>query len=84
MNRIFKPPFSISGPISQGRERCQFPFLLPFLLHEKSTLVPVGSAGERSGGVRKVPYGAARSEFDRAAPSACVGKAVFGSSDRLE
>ena len=60
MNRILKPPFSISGAISQGRERCQFPFLLPFLLHEKSTLVPVGSAGERLGGARKVPYGAAR------------------------
>ena len=70
MNRIFEPPFSISGALSQGREKCQF----PFLLDEKSTLVPVGSAGERLGGVRKVPYGAARSNSERAAPSACVGK----------
>ena len=47
---------------------------IPFLLDEKSTVVPVGSAGERSGGARKVPYGAARSNSERAAPSACVGK----------
>ena len=47
---------------------------IPFLLDEKPTVVPVGSAGERSGGARKVPYGAARSNSERAAPSACVGK----------
>jgi hypothetical protein len=28
MDRIFKPPFSMTGAISQDRERCQFPFLL--------------------------------------------------------
>jgi hypothetical protein len=76
MNRIFKPPFSIRGAISQGREKCQFPILLvfPFLLDEKPTVVPVGSAGEQSGRARKVPYGAARSNSERAAPSACVGR----------
>ena len=47
---------------------------IPFLLDEKPTVVPGGSAGERSGGARKVPYGAARSNSERAAPSACVGK----------
>ena len=30
---------------------------IPFLLDKKPTVVPVGSAGERSGGARKVPYG---------------------------
>ena len=47
---------------------------IPFLLDEKPTVVPVGSAGERSGGARKVPYRAARSNSERAAPSACVGR----------
>jgi hypothetical protein len=37
-----------------------------------------GSAGERSGGARKVPYCAARSNSERAAPSACVGKRFSG------
>ena len=46
---------------------------IPFLLDEKPTVVPGGSAGERSGGARKVPYGAARSNSERAAPSARVG-----------
>jgi len=43
--------FSMAGAISQDRESCQF----PFLVDEKPTFVPGGSAGERSGGVRKVP-----------------------------
>src|SRR5215470_20336185 len=30
---------------------------IPFLVDEKPTVVTVGSAGERSGGARKVPYG---------------------------
>ena len=47
---------------------------IPFLLDKKPTVVPGGSAGERSGGARKVPYGAARSNSERTAPSACVGK----------
>src|SRR5262245_48286481 len=47
---------------------------IPFLLDEKSTVVSVGSAAERSGGKRKVCYGDARSNSERAAPSACVGR----------
>ena len=47
---------------------------IPFLLDEKPTVVPAASAGERSGGARKVLYGAAPSNSERAAPSACVGK----------
>jgi len=46
---------------------------IPFVLDEKPTVVPVGSTGERSGGARKVPCGATRSNSERAAPSACVG-----------
>src|SRR5215470_13792804 len=70
MDRIFKPPFSMTGAISQDRQSCQF----LFLLDKNPTVVPVGSAGERLGGARKVVYGAARSNSERAAPSACVGK----------
>ena len=47
---------------------------IPFLLDENPTVLPVGSAGERSGGAQEVPYGAARSNSERAAPSACVGR----------
>src|ERR1700757_1598452 len=47
---------------------------IPFLLDEKPTVVPVSSAGERSGGARSVRHGAARSNSERAAPSACVGR----------
>src|SRR5262245_25630380 len=53
IDRIFKRPFLWPGAISQDRERCQF----PFVLDEKPTVVPVGSAGERSGGARKVLCG---------------------------
>src|SRR5215510_4827503 len=41
---------------------------------ENPLLYRSGSAGEQSGGARKVSYRAARSEFERAATSACVGK----------
>src|SRR5215468_9669522 len=44
MDRIFKPPFSMTGAISQDRQSCQF----LFLLDEKPTVVPVGAAGEGS------------------------------------
>src|SRR5262245_52008019 len=57
---------------------------IPVLLDEKSTVVPVRVAGEQSGGKRKVSYGDARSNSERPAPSACVGRAAFGFSDRLE
>src|SRR5262247_2031298 len=60
----------MAGAISQPRQRCQF----LFLLGEKSTLVPVRLAGEQSGGKRKISYGDARSNSERAAPSACVGR----------
>src|SRR5262252_9646921 len=79
MDRIFKPPFSMTGAISQDRQSCQF----LFLLDKNPTVVPVGSAGERLGGARKVVYGAARSNSERAAPSACVGRLVFGAGFRL-
>jgi hypothetical protein len=60
----------MAGAIAQDRQRCQF----PFVVDEKPTFVPGGSAAEQSGGARKVSYGAACSEFEQAAPSACVGK----------
>ena len=47
---------------------------IPFLLDEKSTVVPVHLAGEQSRGKRKVSYGEAQSNSERAAPSACVGR----------
>ena len=47
---------------------------IPFLLDKKPTVVLVGSAGEQSGGARKVLYGAAPSKSERAAPSACVSR----------
>jgi hypothetical protein len=46
----------MAGAIAQDRESCQF----PFVLDEKPTVVPVGSAGERSGGAQEVPYGGLR------------------------
>src|SRR5215470_3818198 len=60
----------MAGAIAQDRQRCQF----PFLVDEKPTFVPGGSAGERSGGARKISCGVARSNSGRATPSACVGK----------
>src|SRR5262249_24822618 len=51
----------------------------PFVLDEKSTVVPVSSVGEQSGGKRKVSYGDARSNSERAAPSAWVGKRLSAS-----
>jgi hypothetical protein len=47
---------------------------IPFLLDEKSTVVPVRLAGEQSGGKGKVSYGDARSNSERAVPSACIGR----------
>ncbi len=39
---------------------------IPSLLDKKPTVAPVGSAGERSGGARKVPYGPlARTQSER-------------------
>ena len=70
----------MAGAIAQDRESCQF----PFVLDEKPTVVSVGSAGERSGGARKVPYGAARSNFRASGAVGLRWQAVFGSSDYLE
>src|SRR6266550_4166554 len=60
----------MAGAIAQDRESCQF----PFVLDEKPDVVPGGSGGEQSGGARNLLYPAARSNSERAAPSACVGK----------
>ena len=68
--RIFKPPFSTTRAISRDRDRCQF----LFCLMKNLLLYRSGSAGERSGGAQELRRGAARSELERAAPSACVGK----------
>ena len=68
-NRIFKRPFLWPELYrSPGR------VVIPVLLDEKSTVVPVRLAGEQSGGKRKVSCGDARSNSERAAPSAWVGK----------
>ena len=55
---------------------------IPFLLDKKPTVVPGGSAGERSGGARNVPDRAARSNSERAAPSVCVGKRYWKGQKR--
>src|SRR5262245_52388738 len=63
---------------------------ISFLLDDKSTVVPVRLAGEQSGGKRKVSYGEARSNSERAAPSACVSRRlsapqiVWSGVDRLD
>jgi len=68
----------MAGAIAQGRQRCQF----PFLVDEKPTFVPGGSAGERSGGAKDFLW--RRSLEFRA--SDAVGlrwQAVFGCLDYL-
>ena len=47
---------------------------IPFLRREKADVEPGGSAEERLEGAQKVPYRAACCEFERAVPSASVGK----------
>src|SRR5262249_36768740 len=69
MDRIFKRPF-LWPELYRSPGRVS----IPVLLDEKSTVVPVRLAGEQSGGKRKVSYGDARSNSERAAPSACVGR----------
>ena len=49
--------FYVTGAISRDRQRCQFLFC--FL--KNPLLYWSDSAGERSGGARKIPYGAVRS-----------------------
>jgi hypothetical protein len=83
MDRIFKIGFL--NDLFCGRSYIAAPaeLSIPFLLDEKSTVVPVRLAGEQSGGERKVSYGDARSTQSERR----VGlrwQAAFGSSDRLE
>src|SRR4030095_16137190 len=70
MDRIFKRAFLMGWSYIAGPAELS----IPVLLDEKSTVVPVRLAGEQSGGKRKVSYGDARSNSERAAPSACVGR----------
>jgi hypothetical protein len=53
----------VAGAIAQDRESCQF----PFVLDEKPTGVPVGSAGERSGVRIDIPKDDVKLENRRAA-----------------
>src|SRR5262249_25680211 len=69
MDRIFKRPF-LWPELYRSPGRVS----IPVLLDEKSAVVPVRLAGEQSGGKRKVSYGDARWNSERAAPSACVGR----------
>src|SRR5262249_49516022 len=64
MDRIFKRPF-LWPELYRSPGRVS----IPVLLDEKSAVVPVRLAGEQSGGKRKVSYGDARSNSERAAPS---------------
>jgi len=64
----------MAGAIVQDRQRCQF----PFVVDEKPTFVLGGSAGERSGGARRVPSGPARSNSERAGAVSLRWQAVFG------
>ena len=64
----------MAGAIAQDRQRCQF----PFVVDEKPTFVLGGSAGERSGGARRVPSGPARSNSERAGAVSLRWQAVFG------
>src|SRR5262245_24192776 len=75
----FPPPLKGLGFLNDlfyGRRYIAAPaeLSIPFLLDEKSTVVPVRLAGEQSGGKRKVSYGDARSNSEQAAPAAWVGK----------
>ena len=60
----------MNGAIAQDRESCQFLFCLT----KNPPLCRSARPERRSGGARKVLYGAAPSNSERAAPSACVGK----------
>src|SRR5262245_59111171 len=68
----------MAGAIAQDQESCQF----PFVLDEKPTVVPVGSAGERWGGGGRNATGAAQSKSELAAPSAWGGKRFSDPQER--
>src|SRR5262245_2050149 len=79
MDRIFKIGFlkliGFLNDLFYGRDIAgPSEMSIPFLLDEKSAVVPVRLAGEQSGGKRKVSYGDARSNSERAARLACVGR----------
>ena len=59
----------MAGAIAQDWESCQF----PFVLDEKPTGVPGGSAGERSGGAREVPYRSPQIQSERRRRLALAG-----------
>ena len=64
----------MAGAIAQDRESCQF----PFVLDEKPTVVSVGSAGERSGGARKVFLGRCSLEVRASGAVGLDWQAVYG------
>ena len=57
---------------------------IPFLLDEKPTIVPVGSARERSGCARTGSLWSRSLELRASGSVGLCWQAVFGSSDRLE
>ena len=64
MDSLFKPPFSMIRVISVEPGELS----IPFLLDEKPTVVPVGSAGEQSGAPERfdmAPLGRTQSERRR-------------------
>src|SRR5215475_627861 len=74
MDRILWIGFS--NDLFYGRSYIAAPAKLSITvpLDEKFAVVPVRLAGEQSGGKRKVSYGDARWNSERAAPSACIGR----------
>jgi hypothetical protein len=72
------PPLRIGflNDLFYGRSYSAGPAEMSILVDEKPTFVPGGSAGERSGGARKISCGVARSNSGRAAASPGVGKRI--------
>jgi hypothetical protein len=66
--RKFKQPFFLIGAISPARRLVNV-----FLVDENPDVASAGSGGAAVGGARSVPDHAARSNSERAAPSAHVG-----------
>ena len=66
--RKFKPPFFLARAISPDRG-----LSIVFLFDENPDVASAGSGGAAVGGARSVPDHAARSNSERAAPSARVG-----------
>src|SRR5215510_2595605 len=66
---IFKPPF-----FWPEQYRRTGGMSIVFLFDENPDVASAGSGGAAVGGARSVPDRAARSNSERAAPSACVGR----------